>query len=129
MEEPLPYDDLDDVLQSQFDQLGSAIFSFSINDNSSEEEIRALNEHVQREVTTKPILARIMKGNASLLSVACTNLDDEHFHPAIKCLIESNHFALSWETIARKKAIHMIAYHQSHRLLLPWIATNHQGVR
>ena len=51
MESPLDYDGQDEELKSQFNQLLSAIIS--INDNSSEEEIRALNERVQREVTAK----------------------------------------------------------------------------
>ena len=51
MENPLDYDDQQGEIRSQFDQLLSAIIS--TNDNSSEEDIRALNERVQREVTAK----------------------------------------------------------------------------
>ena len=50
MENPLDYDDQQGEIRSQFDQLISAIFS--INNNSSEEDIRAFQERVQREVTS-----------------------------------------------------------------------------
>ena len=88
MESPLLYNEIeDDKLKSQFDQLIVSINS--IKANSSEEEKGALNERIQREVTAKPIQARIIKGNCSLLSVACSNLGQQ-FHPAIKCLIKAN---------------------------------------
>ena len=74
MENPLDYDD-DDVTQSQFNQLLNAIIA--ANDNGSEEEIKALNELVQREVTAKPILARIVHDFSSLLSVVCTTCQCE----------------------------------------------------
>ena len=67
MKNPLPYDDQDDVLQSQFNQLLTAIFN--VKYYRSEEDIRALNELIQHEVTAKPFLARIVQGNrGSLLS-------------------------------------------------------------
>ena len=84
MESPLDYDGQDEELKSQFNQLLSAIIS--INDNSSEEEIRALNERVQREVTAKPILGRIFQRNEGYASVcfllhACITRQYEQFHP------------------------------------------------
>ena len=124
MENPLDYDD-DDVTQSQFNQLLNAIIA--ANDNGSEEEIKALNELVQREVTAKPILARIVHDFSSLLSVVCTTCQCEHFHPAIKFLIEANPSALLWE-FAATSVIHNIAYDPSHCVLMPWIATNYQWV-
>lgn len=121
----------DDELKSQFNQLLNATI-FSTNNNSSEEETRALNEHVQHEVTAKPILARIMKGNASLLSVACTNLDDEYFHPAIKCIIGANPSALLWDTATYiytvERMIHKVAGHPTLCVLMPWIAANYHWV-
>lgn len=80
---PLCYADQDEETKSQFDQLLDAIEC--TDENSSE----AMNERIRREVTDKPILARIIKGNCSLLSVACSNLGQQ-FHPAIKCLIKAN---------------------------------------
>ena len=131
MESPLPYDDQADEIKSQFNQLLNANI-FSTNDNSSEEETRALDGHVQNEVTAKPILARIMKGNASLLSVACTNLDDEYFHPAIKCIIGANPSALLWDTATYiytvERMIHKVAGHPTLCVLMPWIAANYQWV-
>ena len=53
MERTLPFDDQHDEIKSQFNQLLNAIFS--TNSNSSEEEIRAFKEHLQREVTTNPM--------------------------------------------------------------------------
>ena len=127
MDIPLRYDDQD--IKSQFDLILSAVFS--VNGDSSEEEIRALNERIQREVTAKPILARIMKGNASLLSYVCINLDGKRFHPAIKFLILANPSALLWETDINyigERTIHNIAGHSTHCVLMPWIATNYQWV-
>ena len=128
MENPLPYDDQDVVLQSQFNQLLNAIIA--ANDNGSEEEIKALNELVQREVTANPILAKIVQGNSSLLD-ACINLTTcryEQFHPAIKFLIEANPSALLWQPGFATKLIHKVANHPSHCVLMPWIATNYQWV-
>ena len=122
MERTLPFDDQHDEIKSQFNQLLNAIFS--TNSNSSEEEIRAFKEHLQREVTTNPILARIMKGNNSLLD-ACITRQYEHFHPAIKFLILANPFALLWQADNdndEERIIHMIAGHTSHCVLMPWIA-------
>ena len=59
MERPLDYDNQDDEIKFQFNQLESAIDS--IHEDWSLAECMALNEHIQREVTAKPILARIMK--------------------------------------------------------------------
>ena len=89
MERPLDYDNQDDEVKSQFNQLDYAIYS--IHEDWSRAECMALNEHIQREVTAKPILARIMKGQhtrdeLSLLSVACSNLGGNSFLPAIKCI-------------------------------------------
>ena len=82
------YDDLeDDDLKSEFDQLLNAIYN--IDSNSSEEEILALNQRVCREVTPKPILARIVQYEFSLLVYFCT-IPNKLFHPAIKCLIKAN---------------------------------------
>ena len=96
MESPLPFDELQDDEKSRYLKLKRA--TSSVNSNSSEAEIAVITERIQREVTAKPILARIVRGSDSLLSVACINLDSEHFHPAmhngelffhpvIKCLI------------------------------------------
>ena len=130
MKNPLPLDDQDDVLQSQFNQLLNAIFN--VNYYRFEEDIRALNELVQHEVTAKPFLARIVQGNrGSLLSCAIYLLDDELFHPTIKFLIEANPSALLWETYNDyngKRMIHNIADHSTHCVLMPWIATNYQWV-
>ena len=90
-----------------------------------------MNERIQREVTAKPILARITKGNASLLSYVCINLDGKRFHPAIKFLILANPSALLWETDINyigERTIHNIAGHSTHCVLMPWIATNYQWV-
>ena len=59
MERPLDYDNQDDEIKCQFNQLKSAIYN--IHEDWSLAECMALNEHIQREVTAKPILARIMK--------------------------------------------------------------------
>ena len=126
MESPLPYDDQDDEIKSQFDLILDCIFS--TNDNSSEEEIRALNERVHHEVTTKPILARIVKQRNTCLLDACTTCQCEQLHPAIKFLIEANPLALLWETDRGWRIIHKIAGHTSHCVLMPWIATNYQWV-
>ena len=101
MERPLDYNNQDDEIKCQFNQLESAIDS--IHEDWSRAECMALNEHIQREVTAKPILARIMKGQhtreeLSLLSVACSNLGGNSFLLAIKCLIRANPSALLWET-------------------------------
>ena len=128
MENPLDYDD-DDVTQSQFNQLLNAIIA--ANDNGSEEEIKALNELVQREVTAKPILARIVHDFSSLLSVVCTTCQCEHFHPAIKFLIVANPSALLWQSHLGgriDRIINIIANHSVHCVLMPWIATNYQWI-
>ena len=126
----MEYDDQEDEIQCHFVRLCNAIIS--TNDNSSEEDIRALNELIQREVTAKPNLAKIIKYEVEtvcyLLLVACANLDDEQFHPAIKCLIEANPSALLWYSNTGKIVIHKIAGHSTHCLLMPWIATNYQWV-
>ena len=116
MERRLLYDDQDDELKSQFNQLRIAVSS--INENSSEEDVRALNERIQREVTAKPFLARIVQHKKPLLSAVCTALENEFFHPAIKFLILANPSALLWTT-----TIHLIAGHSAHCVLMPWIAT------
>ena len=139
MKNPLPYDDQDDVLQSQFNQLLTAIFN--VKYYRSEEDIRALNELIQHEVTAKPNLARIIKnehydiGRRSfdnfLLWDAITRLDNELSHTTIKFLIEANPSALLWETYNNypgERMIHNIAGHPTHCVLMPWIATNHQWV-
>ena len=131
MESPLPYDDQDDETESQFDQLLEAIFI--IDANSSEEEIRASSERGSREVTNKPILARIIHQDifvedASLLSAVCAHYPNELFHYAIKFLIEANPSALLWQSHLGGLIIHDIAYHPSHCVLMPWIATNYQCV-
>ena len=71
MEIPLRYNDLEnDKMKSQFNQLRFAIFS--TDENSEDADIEAVNELVQREVTAKPILARIVnQGNTSLLVYFC----------------------------------------------------------
>ena len=74
MERSLPYDNQHDEIKSQFDSIFSAIFS--INSNSSEDDVRALNERIQREVTAKPILAKIVQGNSSLLDACIVRLAD-----------------------------------------------------
>ena len=131
MESPLPYDDQDDETKSQFDLILSVIHR--INDNSSKEEIRALSERIQREVTAKPILARIVAGNHqfSLLSWEICSLYNELFHPVIKFLIEANPSALLWKTDTNlncERTIHNLAGHSTHCVLMPWIATNYQWV-
>ena len=123
MESPLPYDDQNDETKSQFDLILSAIYSIDWNS-----EIEALIERIESEVTAKPILARIMKCNASLISVACTNLDDEHFYPAIKFLILANPQALLWQSSTGKRIINKVANHPSYCVLMPWIAANYQWV-
>ena len=73
-------------------------------------------------------LARIVKeGNTSLLWFACFKLD-ELFHPAIKCIIESNPSSLLWETEYFLSCVHLISLGTSHCVLVPWIATNFQWV-
>jgi len=144
--ESLSYDELqDDELKSQFVQLFDAIHRID-SDSSEAEIIVALNDRVCREVTSKPILARIIKGNCSLL-VACITRRFEQFHPAIKCLIEANPSVLLEESdndidniINYPSAllggpehyyialVHIIAFHPTHCVLMPWIATNYQWV-
>ena len=139
MESPLPYDDQADELKSLFNQFLNAIFS--INGNSSQEEITAFNQLVQRAITAKPILARIVQGNGSILRVVACVLDNDSFlsvtcdhnklvHPAIKCLIEANPSALLWETNSDigERMICSIAGHPSHCVLMPWITTKYQWV-
>ena len=128
MENPLLYNELeDDELKSQFDQLTSAIFS--INGNSSEEEMRALDERIQCEVAAEPILGRIAKryGRVSLLWAACTTLKTKLFRPAMKCLIEANPSALLWYSNGHLP-MYIIARHSRFCVLVPWIATNYQWV-
>ena len=130
MEIPLRYNDIenDKKMKSQFNQLRFAIFS--TDENSEDADIEAVNELVQREVTAKPILARIVnQGNTSLLVYFCTTRrHNEQFHPAIKRIIGANPSALLWRTASGTKLIHMIAAHPSHCVLMPWIATNYQWV-
>ena len=96
MEIPLRYNDLenDKKMKSQFNQLRFAIFS--TDENSEDADIEAVNELVQREVTAKPILARIVnQGNTSLLVYFCiSRRHNEQFHPAIKRIIGANPSAL-----------------------------------
>ena len=126
MESPLPYHDQDNEIKSQFDLIFSAIYR--TNSNSSEEDIRAINERIQREVTAKPILAKIVQqGNYSLLS-ACTTCQCEQLHPAIKFLIELNPSALLWPSDTSSRMICNIACHPSHCVLMPWVATHYQWV-
>ena len=137
MERPLDYDSQDDEIKCQFNQLKSAIYS--IHEDWSLAECMALNEHIQREVTAKPILARIMKGQhtreeLSLLSVACSNLGGNSFLLAIKCLIRANPSALLWETgnhtriTLFSQQIYMIVRHSFHCVLMPWIAEKYRWV-
>ena len=127
METPLLYELQDDESKAKHEQLFNTIHSF--DSDSSEAEILALNERVCREVTSKPILARIVKGNISLLLFACFMLD-EQFHPAIKCLIEANPSALLGKSTVRagRNIIHDIAGHPTHCVLFPWIADNYKWV-
>ena len=137
MERPLDYNNQDDEIKCQFNQLKSAIYS--IHEDWSLAECMALNEHIQREVTAKPILARIMKGQhtreeLSLLSVACSNLGGNSFLLAIKCLIRANPSALLWETGNHTRItlfspqIYMIVRHSFHCVLMPWIAEKYRWV-
>ena len=53
----------DDELKSQFNQLLNAFES--IDDNSSEEDVRALNERIQHEVLTSPFWQELLTMAAS----------------------------------------------------------------
>ena len=120
MESPLRYNELqDDELLSKFNQLRSAIYR--INGNSSEEEIRALSERIQREVNANRVLASIVNSVNSSLLDACINLSDQEmkqFHPVIKFLIRTNPSALLWETdtniYSGKRVIYDVAGHSSY---------------
>ena len=109
---------------------------YSIHEDWSLAECMALNEHIQREVTAKPIFASIIQDEElSLLSVACSHLGGTIFLlPAIKCLIRANPSALLWETGNRtgithvSSQIYMIARHSFHCVLMPWIAEKYRWV-
>ena len=115
----------DDELQSQYDLLMDTIYY-----GAGEAEGTALNDRIREEVSAKPILVKIVSKNLlnwSLLTAACTKLESEKSHPAIKFLIEANPSALLWPradaaTSKSSSPIYEIANHHSHCVLMPWIA-------
>ena len=128
----------DEDLKSQFDDLMDAIYS-GINWNGVEgvegdvmASCETLNERVLLEVNAKPILARIISCdflNWSLLTTACTKLEREWSHPAIKCLIETNPAALLWKRSDHDDCpIYELSGNEHHCKLLPWIALNYPWV-
>ena len=101
---------------------------------AGEAEGTALNDRIREEVSAKPILAKIVSNNllnwslltaGSLLTAACTKLESEKSHHAIKFLIEANPSALLWSSPRGHESsspIYTIADHHSHCVLMPWIA-------
>ena len=133
---PLLYhklDDNDDV-KPQFDEL-MVYISYGIIDE--EEDAAAFNNRILRhEVPAKP---RSVSQDLhwSLLMTACSGLDQEWSHPAIKFLIRMNPTALLWrrdddglrDTRARDDwPTYKIARHPSHCLLMAWIAETYPWV-
>ena len=80
---------------------------------------------------------RITRFALVLLMAACSGLDQEWSHPAIKFLIRMNPTALLWrrdddglrDTRARDDwPIYKLARHPSHCTLMPWIAETYPWV-
>ena len=135
MEGPIRYEELqDDQLKSRagqlFEDLFIVIHRVRSNSSTATAEIVAFNERVCREVTAKPNLARIILNDQPLLWYTCARFN-ELFHPAIKCLIETNSSALLGESELRADSstlVHYIAVHPTHYVLMPWIAANYHWV-
>lgn len=125
MESPLIYDELEDIqLKAQFKEL----HILAQTSQTWREEAVAFMERIRQEITTKPILARIVRNKTTLFDVvfiACSTFDSEVSNPIIKPLIDANPSALLW---GQRIPIYVIPRHPSQCSLLPWIAANHQWV-
>lgn len=123
----------DKELRYQFNDLINAMEDIVSFDPIETHE--ALNQHIKKEVTDKPILACIVNERGeSLLSTACRNLNLNTSHDTIKCLIQAYPSALLGTPEARlnrryaQNPIYMIVNHPEHCVLMPWIATNHTWI-
>jgi len=123
----LPYEDVDDDLQAQFDDLVARVHNFS---HPEIEVVTNFIEHVILEVTANPLLAKIFvaEDRSSLLMEVCTELHGhgDAFHPLIKFLIEVFPYALLW--VGEDCPVYAIAGHPVHCIIMPWIAENYSWV-
>ena len=123
MEDYLPYEDVDDDVKAQFNDLATEIHNVERGDDAM-----PLIERVILEVTANPVLAKIfvVEDKSSLLMEACTELHGDAFHPLIKFLIEVFPHALLW--VGEECPIYAIAGHPTHCVLMAWIAENYPWV-
>ena len=104
-----------------------------VNDETEEEDIRVLKEHIRFEVTTNPVLLRctstyIYAAGSTLLSFICdyNPFDDDSF---IKFLIELDPSALLLlENGGREDVPINIISSSSLCVLMPWIAATYPWV-
>ena len=117
----LPYEDVDDDVKAQYNDLVTEI-------QQGEENVILLTERVILEVTANPLLAKIfvVEDKSSLLMEACTELHGDDSHPLIEFLIEVLPYALLWG--GEECSIYAIAGHPSHCVLMPYIAENYPWV-
>ena len=119
----LPYEDVDDDVKAQFNDLATEIHNVERGDDAM-----PLIERIILEVTANPLLAKVfvVDDRSSLLMEACTELHGDDSHPLIKFLIEVFPHALLW--VGEECPIYAIAGHPSHCVLMPWIAENYPWV-
>jgi len=123
----LPYEDVDDDLRAQFDDLVAMVHNFS---HPEIDVVTNFIEHIILEVTANPLLAKIFvaEDRSSLLMEVCTELHGhgDAFHPLIKFLIEVFPYALLW--VGEDCPIYAISGHPVHCVIMPWIAENYPWV-